>query len=161
MPPATPAEPTYPPEQVAFVESEAALDAERVLDHLRRLGLVPADGSPWWFPPGLLLDLAAALRLRAWDAAGLRAHLEAGLPTGESAVAGVVVALRSADGPPAEWGALARRVFVVTLDRLAWAARAELRAEVALEWPDNDGPLLDALASFLWANRQTPPEETP
>ena len=103
----------------------------------------------------LLVGLAAALRLRAWEQSGLRAHQEAGLPTADEALREVFRAI-TAPAPLSEKEQAARQlgtqVLGVLIRRLAWNGRTLLDADLELGEADED-TLVDALALFLWENR--------
>jgi hypothetical protein len=106
-------------------------------------------------PAGYLLDLGAALRLLAWERAGLDPAAVAGLPPAWQALRTVCLAAAADRNgtPPAEPpGTLARRVLAAFVEYFAWCGRAELAADVALSAADED-ELLEGLADFLWANR--------
>ena len=144
----------YPPELVRFAIDEAERDADEVAELLAAAGPAPPPGQTRGFPPGILLDLGAVVRLRRWEAAGLAVHREAGLPTARAALNFVIHTLVAAADPEAlaAAGALGREVPGLAMGRLAWTARAELGADVALDADDEDA-LVEALAQFLWARR--------
>ncbi len=71
----------HPVELVQFATTEAERDAEDVGAFLTDAGLSPPPGPTRGFPPGVLLDLGAVVRLRRWEAAGDLVHLDAGLPS--------------------------------------------------------------------------------
>lgn len=145
----------FPPDAVAFAIREANLDADRTAAYLTTAGLGPRPGETVGIDRGVLLDLGAVFRLRAWDAAGLTVHTEAGLPDGDRAFRGLIDALHAAGrgvrtaGP---FGALATAVFTLLMTRFAWAARAELGTDVLLDALD-DETLVAALARFLLPHR--------
>jgi len=143
-----------PPELIAFATREAMLDADRVGEYLRTVGCVPARGKKCPTPRGVLLDLGAVLRLRAWDAAGVTAHIEAGLPGGATAMNDLIVALWICNHFPRytkRLGTLAAKVFQLHMDRFAWTADEELGTEVVLDAVDDDR-LVEAVAQFLLRN---------
>lgn len=147
----------YPPELIRFAADEAARDAEEVAAFLAAAGLTPPAGETRGFPHGVLLDLGAVVRLRRWEATGHTAHLDAGLPTARAALGQLIDALVEAATNPAAprtASALGRAVFDAAVGRFAWTARPELGADVALDVTDDD-TLVEALARFLWAHRNT------
>jgi hypothetical protein len=153
MPPTTdlPNDCGVPPDMVDAVAADAAADADLVIGFFRAVGLAPAAGRTAAFPGAFLLDLGAALRLWAWEAAGLNIHRDAGLPAARDAFRQVCLdAVKPAardPNPP-----LHRAVVRLAADRLAWTGRRDLGATIALGDPDGDD-LVDALARMLWANR--------
>lgn len=151
----------YPAELIRFAAEEAGRDADDVAAFLAAAGLAPPPGETRGFPPGILLDLGAVVRLRRWEAAGLAVHIEAGLPSAHAALNHVVATLTRAAANPAALttaGALGRAVFDTAVTRLAWAGRPELGADIALGVADED-ILIDALARLLWARRKSAPAD--
>ncbi len=145
----------YPAELIRFADDEARRDAEEVAAFLAAAGLAPPPGETRGFPPGVLLDLGAVVRLRRWEVAGCGIHVEAGLPTAGQALNYVITALIGAAKNPAVLkaaGAIGRVVFDVTVSRFAWTARPELGSDVVLD-VDNEDALVEAAAQFLWAHR--------
>jgi hypothetical protein len=149
----------FPPELIARVAEQATQDADLAAHILTTFGLGPPPGQIRRFPATFLLDLAAASRLLAWEVTGLTLHREAGLPSARDALrdafrdCAVLVADPSAPDPGAS---LSGAVIALTVDRLAWAGPAHLRAEVLLDTPDEDA-LVEAMARFLWGHRQRSP----
>jgi len=95
------------------------------------------------------------VRLRAWEAVGLDVHREAGLPTAHEALERIIGILTTTPSDPAVFARaslLGRAVFDFRMSRFAWAGPADLRADVALDTPDEHA-LIEALADFLWASR--------
>lgn len=151
----------YPIELVEAVVVGADADARRVVAYLRAAGFGQEPGGAGPIPADVVLDLAAVLRLRAWEAAGLTAHLEAGLPSAEVAMKELIATMRAAANDPdalARVGRLSQAVFGVQVTRFIWAGPRELRAEVALDDIDDDR-FVEVLATFLWAARH--PSGTP
>ena len=143
----------YPAEQVRFAADGAAEEAEWVAAFLTAAGFAP--GETCGFTAGLLLDLGGMVRLRAWEAAGLDVHCEAGLPTAHGALEHIIGIITAAAADPAELaraGILGRAVFDLRMSRFAWAGPTEFRADVALDAPD-DQVLIEILADFFWASR--------
>jgi hypothetical protein len=148
---------------VEAVARAAMRDADLVGHFLVALGLRPEAGRPARLPAGLLLDLGAAMRLLAWEAAGLDPGRIAGLPTAHEAVLsafrdatparpGEPPAGTSAPPPVGPPGSLAARALEAFARHFAWAGHLELGADVALDAADEDA-LLEAVADFLWTNR--------
>lgn len=149
----------YPPELIQFATAEAGRDADHVAAFLAAAGLAPRPGETRGFPPGVLLDLGAVVRLRRWEAAGFSVHVEAGLPTARTALDHVIntlVAAAANRAALATAGALARSVFEVAVIRFAWGARPILGTDIALDVDDEDA-LVEALAQFVWAHRNDSP----
>ena len=145
----------YPAELIRFAVDEAGRDADDVAAFLAAAGLAPPAGETRGFPPGILLDLGAVVRLRRWEAAGHAVHVEAGLPSARAALHHVIKTLVEAPANRAALmttGALGRAVFELTVTRFAWAAPRELGADIVLSADDEDS-LVEALAQFLWARR--------
>lgn len=145
----------YPAELIQFAADEAGRDADDVAAFLAAAGLAPPPGETRRFPPGVLIDLGAVVRLRRWEAAGYAVHIEAGLPTAHGALSHVINTLVKAAANRASLasaGALGRAVFELTVTRFAWAAPRELGADIVLNVEDEDA-LVEALAQFLWARR--------
>lgn len=148
----------FPAEQAHYAADQAACDADRVVAHLTAVGLADRPGQNCKLPPGILLDLGAILRMRAWETAGLTVHRDAGLPSAEDAMEILIDTLFEAarnSAALARTGILARDVFRVAMTRFAWSGPVEMNAEVALHIPNEDA-LIDALAQLLWANRRRP-----
>jgi hypothetical protein len=151
----------YPAELIQFAVDEAERDADEVAAFLAAAGLAPPPGETRGFPPGVLLDLGAVVRLRRWEAAGYSVHVDAGLPTAGQALNHVINILIAAAKNRASLktaGVLGRVVFGVTVSRFAWTARPEFGADVALDVDDDDA-LVEAMAQFLWAHRHIPVTE--
>jgi hypothetical protein len=156
-----------PSDLVRAVAQDAALDADRVgafLDEfLRRLRLAPAEGRPplrW--PRDFLQELGAALRLLAWEANGIRSHLQAALPPAEQALRDAFRWLQLATAPQASAAPprLLPRVLALCVERFAWNGRVELGADVALGEADEE-VLVAVIADFLWCHRHDLPNEDP
>jgi hypothetical protein len=145
----------HPPELVRFAEDEAARDADDVIALLTAAGLAPSEGQSRNFPPGILLDLGAYVRLRRWEAAGVNVHREAGLPSAAEAMTRIIDALDVAAQNPASLGSagsLARTVVDLAVTQWVWTARPELGADLVLAPTDEDA-LIEAMARFLWEHR--------
>lgn len=149
----------YPAELIQFAADEAGRDADDVAAFLAAAGLAPPPGETRGFPPGILIDLGAVVRLRRWEAAGYAVHVEAGLPTARGALSRVIYTLVKAAANRAllaAAGALGRAVFELTVTRFAWAAPRELGTDIMLNIDDEDS-LVEAMAQFLWARRHDGP----
>lgn len=149
----------YPAELVRYAADEASRDADAVIALLTTAGLAPPPGERRDFPPGLLLDLGAAVRLKRWEAGGHEVHKRSGLPSASAALVHLLHALESAStavDTRAAGGRLARAVFDLAVTRFAWAARPDLGADIELAAADEDA-LVEAMAHLLWACRHTAP----
>jgi hypothetical protein len=144
---------TLPAELVASMVREAERDAERVGRFLQALGLVPSPDRPLCLPTDFLLNLAASLRLLAWELGGLQVHRDAGLPSAEQALHDTFRSLVEPAGVASlTLQDLSLRALALFIERFAWLGRRELDADMTLDRCDQDG-MLDALAEFLWAHR--------
>jgi hypothetical protein len=149
----------YPAELVQFAVDEAGRDADDVAAFLAAADLAPPPGETRGWPPGILLDLGAVVRLRRWEASGYTLHVEAGLPTANAALHRVITTLLGAASNRAVLdtaGELGLAVFGLTVSRFAWTARPQLGSDVVLDLGDEDG-LVEALAQLMWALRQGGP----
>ena len=149
----------YPAELVQFATTEAERDADDVGAFLTTAGLAPPPGQTRDFPPTILLDLGAVVRLRRWEEAGYSVHLDTGLPSARAALYHVIATLlttATTKTPIASLGAgaLARAVFEVAVNRFAWGARLILGTDIVLSVNDEDA-LVEAMAQFLWAQRHS------
>jgi hypothetical protein len=142
-----------PPELVRSVANEAARDAVRAASFLDAVGLTPPPGGVLQLPANFLLNLGAAMRLLAWEVAGVVVHLEAGLPPARDAIHRVFreTVRESGYGDcTSPWLSLA--VLQLSVERFAWTALRDLRADILLDFPDEDA-LVEAMARFLWDRR--------
>ena len=136
-----------PPEMIAAVEVDAERHAEAVVEFL---GTLPEDHLPRGRQtPHFLLQLAAALRLRRWEAEGFFFHREVGLPEADQAVREALVSPNAVAADPT---AFCLAVLRLTVERFAWSGPRELGVDVAVNEANEDS-LLEALAEFLWAHR--------
>jgi hypothetical protein len=142
-----------PIELVEAVAQEAAVDADRVVLFLRRLGITSSEEKPVHLPGWLLLGLGAALRLLVWERNGTRSLLNANLPPAREAIRDL---FSTATDRPAQLEPLAQeltmRIFRVRIDQMAWHGRSLWDADLVLGEAEED-LLVDALAGFLWQNR--------
>ena len=140
---------------------EGRLMAELVTHFLESISLLPPASRRRKrpvvdLPREFLLELGLILRVHAWERAGLRDRIGPDLPTSRRALADLFVRFGLDRRPPVDATAdvrLTMGMFVIALDRLAWAGREELDADVALDAPA-DERWLEALADFLWENRR-------
>jgi hypothetical protein len=145
-------------ELIEFVERDAEFMADLTATFLDFIGIVPPLKerlrNPVALPSEFLLELAAILRIAVWERAGLVDRIGDGLPSAEAALADLFGRL----GPEPQASrsetmgtALRLAVFRTTVSRLAWGAREELYADVALDLSDEGSA--EALADFLWTHR--------
>ena len=144
----------FPTELVAVLAADAVLDAECVGQFLQACGLRGSRDRPIRLPSGVLLELAAVLRVLEWEQNGIRVHLDAGLPSADELVDDLLQRLKRAmsNSSTSPVGTLIYHVVKLSVERMSWHGRRELAAEVALDDADEDA-LLEALADFLWKNR--------
>jgi hypothetical protein len=145
---------------VAAVISRADYVATLTGEFLSLLGLVPnkteaADGV-CRFPPGFLLELGAMLQLAVWERAGVRTHLDAGLPSAHEAAADLT--RRASENPSGfndiQSAILLRRIFPLWVERLAWAGPELFAAEMQID-ADEEDAFVNGLAEFLWRHRDS------
>jgi len=152
----------FPPEMVRYVSGEAERDADAVIALLTAAGIRPH--SPPRFTREVLLAFAAVVRMYRWEEAGLAPHRAAGLPSAAEAHAEVlrVASVRPGIPAPNRLDSLTAKAFAVAVERIAWAGRLDLRADIQLDTGDDDEAFVEAMAQFLWRNRRrsgTPTEE--
>jgi hypothetical protein len=147
---------------VAAVISRADYVATLTGEFLTALGLIPnkaktADGV-WGLPAGFLLELGAMLQLAVWELAGIRTHLNAGLPSAHEAAADLT--RRASENPSSfndnQSAILLRRLFPLWVERLAWNGQTQFGTEVQIDTVGED-ELVDRLAEFLWQHRGSLP----
>ncbi|HET6328726.1 MAG TPA: hypothetical protein VFG04_28845 [Planctomycetaceae bacterium] len=119
-----------------------------------RAGIDPKDARSCPLPTGFLFELGAVIQLVMWESAGLAVHVEAGLPSADSA--GKDLERRAKLGP-SEFADVTRlelwqKVNLVWVQHFGWQGEESFGAEIALVLADDD-LLVDALAEFLWTNR--------
>jgi hypothetical protein len=144
----------YPPELIAYVADQAERDALRVVQFISDLR--ESADEEIRLPGQVLLDLGAALCLRAWEEAGLTLHREAGLPSADDAIKDALTLGGSTAAPYPLDASLGVNVVLVSIESFAWTGASYLQAEILLDTPDEDD-LVEALAHFLWARRHAPP----
>lgn len=131
--------------QVAAARALAEEDADRVCAFLKN-----TNRTRW--PLEFVTDLAAALRIKAWQNNGLFQFL-ASRPELATEFANFM-ARTEAEGTtwsPNSSGPLARQVFVSWVRGFAWAAPADLGAECLLQAADDvSDEEIEAIAKMLW-----------
>jgi hypothetical protein len=144
----------FPTDLVAAITDEAALDADRVGQFLQSCGLRVSPDRPIRLPSSFLMDLGAALRLLDWEQAGIRVHLDAGLPTAEQLLCDILESVTGVRSSPSTLplGTLTCRVVALFAERFSWHGRKELAADVIVDEADEED-ILETLADFLWKNR--------
>jgi hypothetical protein len=147
-------------ELIEYTIRDAEYMASLVIAFLEGLGMLPPRGqrrpNPVGLPAEFLLELAAVLRIAAWERAGLRDSLCRGLPPAEEALDDLFrryVPVAGLEQPERRSSTLAMDVFKISLSRLAWEARGALRTDVVLDRPADD-LLLESMADFLWEHRR-------
>lgn len=105
---------------------------------------------------GFLLNLAAALRIYAWEQAGLKNVLPADLPSSTEAFGSLIPAETSGSSENCQTivTPLCQRVFRVWLERFSRASRGAIATDILL--PTNtisEDAFLENLADLLWENR--------
>lgn len=113
------------------------------------------------FPRDFIYEAAAAIQIMAWEKAGLRPCLPAGLPDAKEVMTSIE---RRVLCDPAsyleertEGEQLMSQVLQIWLDCFAGCGLEELKTDVAVMGRIDD--VLDALANFLWENRHLTGEE--
>jgi hypothetical protein len=130
-------------------------DAERVVEFLRRwlkpLRIGPASAC---FPMEFPFELAAILRIAAWQRAGLAADLSDAFPPARELLEDLI---RRFIADPLSFNApavprLCAQVVSIWIAHCAWDSPSETGADVWLSEIDND-LLHDAMADFLYEIR--------
>jgi hypothetical protein len=111
-------------------------------------------------PAGFLLELGTVFVLASWEAKGISAHIEVGLPSSNEADADLVRRLQQ---DPKQFDVidstgLSSRVLRFWLENFAWDGLESVDSDLLLSAVDEDS-FLDSLADFLWRNRQSMPTE--
>ena len=107
-------------------------------------------------PTRFLLELAAVLRLAAWERQGFRRKLPDDLPTAEEAFADLLDRW-TAQTPPSANDAdppLLTQVVMTWFMCFAWNGWEELQVDVLLD-ADSERQLVEELADYLWKHRRT------
>ena len=138
----------------AFLEAQSVPQRK----NLASSGQVPAeDTSLSRRAEGVLLNLAAALRIASWERAGFRPALPADLPSSSEAFRNLVPPEmpEAAEGARTAVPELSRKVFRTWLRLFSRTSHATtLCTDVLLRMQTvGEDELLDALADFLWNNR--------
>ena len=112
---------------------------------------------------GVLLNLAAALRIASWERAGFRPALPADLPSSYEAFRNLVPPEmpEATEGARAAVPELSLKVFRTWLRFFSRTSHAALSTDILLPMQTvTEDELLDAVADFLWNNRHlAKPEE--
>jgi hypothetical protein len=149
---------------VGFIEAiihAANADANRVISFLRQQGVKPlrqskrpvqSDDVPTGPAADMLLNLAAAIRLRAWELGGLRTYLPADLPTFQSALAVAFECEPSMPSDVAHKQKIQQRVLEVLMSHFALQGQKDLGTDVVLD-ADGGAEAVRAVAAFLWDKR--------
>jgi hypothetical protein len=146
-----------PPYLTLILAQEAERDADRVVVYLdsflRHIPGGDASSSRFNFPSWFLFELAAALRLYLWERNGIRAHLDAGLPTANEAFQAVFRRLNDIGTPSAtEHTPFSSQVLRLFIERFAWFGQPDLAADMLLGEADED-ELVNVLAKLIWTHR--------
>lgn len=143
-------------EAVAAANEEGRRDAIFTYLFLRALARRGQICDPFLLPRRLWREFSAGLRLLRWELAGIRDHLGVQLPDARTVLR---EALRRAAGATApgtdqdnHFPPLAREVVLIHFERLAWAGRRELNAEVVIDIRDKN-KVIEVMARFLWNRR--------
>jgi hypothetical protein len=131
---------------------QAIIDADLTIALLRAIGITPEPDKPITLPASLLLDLGAAMRIRAWESDGIDPR-RLGLPAAKDALRrvlrdGEARAHNSTSAP-----SLSPAVLRAAGELLAWAGPSDLGADLLLDYPDED-KLVEAIARYLWERRE-------
>jgi hypothetical protein len=137
----------------------AEQDADRVAAFLKMQGIkpsrpskkqpAPSDDVPTGPAANMLLNLAAALRLRIWELAGIAALLPADLPTSADALraAGAAVAERVGTNQ------IPMAVFKAWHLHVSRESQTTIGADVVLPARIDKDELLECLADLLYSHR--------
>src|SRR5262249_31255678 len=138
----------------------ATYHANLVGHFLEVTGLIPPRRQrrrkPVALPTRFLLELAAVLRLAAWERQGFRGKLPIDLPTAEEAFDDLL-RRRTAETPPSPNDAdppLLKQVVMTWFTCFAWNGWEELQVDVLLD-ADSERQLVEELADYLWKHRRT------
>ena len=131
------------PEMIAAVRAIVYEQAEAVFSFLKDFGI------GFDLPTNFLQRLGAVFQLVKWEAGGFPLHREIGLPSARDAAAEALSTVSDAIDPMK----LVVPVMRLALARFAWHGGQELNAELSIHGQLDDS-YLDAIAEFLWKNRQ-------
>jgi hypothetical protein len=146
----------YPPEQVRYAGQCAEIDADRVIEFVRKLGITFFPEKPVRISKGLLLDFAAVLRMQSWEEAGIDVHRQAGLPSAEEAeICLGILCWATGRGIPHiyKFGRLADKVFDLMWNRFVWEGLDLVGADVLLPPLEDEDGMIEAIAEYLWNSR--------
>jgi len=141
----------------------AELDADRVAALLKQLEYKPSTRSERAIPldnnvptgpaADMLLNLAAACRLRSWESAGLRSRLPSDLPSAADALAEAAKCITDNKETKSR-NTIVLQVFRSMIDHFAQDGQETLRTDVVLNM-NSGGGVLDRFAEFLWNIRHS------
>lgn len=137
-------------EQVAAGRALAEADAERVCAFLKTKNRVR-------LPLEFITDLAAALRIQAWQKNGILQFLSS-RPELASEFSDFMSksATKDASWSPMSSGPLSRQVFVNWVRNFAWSAPKELGAECLMQTAEDvSDEEVQAIAKLLWSLRRS------
>jgi hypothetical protein len=145
---------------VEAVVSRAEYVATLTGECLSATGLLPKTDEtptePVRLPGGFLLELGAVLQMAVWERAGIRTHIDAGLPSFEEAAADL--AHRASENVASfdrfHSATLLSRIFPLWIERLAWSGPELFKAEMQLDAVEEDA-FVNGLAEFLWRHRDS------
>jgi hypothetical protein len=104
------------------------------------------------FSVGFLFELAGVMQLRLWEDAGFTVHIDAGLPSADTAAKELEHHAKVGESHVAGID-LWRKVTIVWREHFAWEGQQLLGSEVAIHRADDD-LLVEQLAQFMWRNRR-------
>jgi hypothetical protein len=149
----------FPSELVATITQHAVCDADSVGLFITELfGIVGREKGlarvQLRFPAWFLLELAAVLRLLAWEQDGVLMGLVARFPPWREALSHVFARLAASTRKSTERGDTPILLGVIGLlvEHFAWTGQADLGAEFILGEAEEDD-LVNAVAEFVWAHR--------
>jgi hypothetical protein len=143
--------------EVAAIILHAEFCADLVIAALRALKFLPLPdaprGEPLGLPSAFLLEFAAVLELGLWERNGIQLHRAAGLPSYCEAMDALI---EKATCWPSKscsrTSDLSQRVLSLWLANFAREGKELIGGDILLDLTDQD-TFLDAVAEFLWANR--------
>jgi hypothetical protein len=146
----------YPREQVRYAGQCALIDADRVIEFVKNLGIKFSPEKPVGIPKGLLLDFAAVLRMQSWEAAGIDVHRQIGLTSADEAERCLAI-LCTASGHKIShsyvFGTLFEKVFDLIWNRFVWEGLDLIGADVLLPTFEDEDGMIEAVAEHLWNSR--------
>ena len=149
--------------QIYALWKRADESAALVAEVLRAMGFTSSKESKDGvvFPRNFLLEFAAVLQLKVWELHGQRHHIDAGLPSSETAVSQLLS--RAASGQNSFEGGgteLHFRVLRYWREGLAWQGMEYLSADIALGAVEEE-EFLDGLAEYIWSHRHQRSDHLP